>query len=70
MHHNIMPAFTPKLDLWKNRIELSESSKLLYLESELRTQIKIHLFDMKQFIKYFPDIDEKRETWKFIRNPF
>ena len=34
-------------------------------------QIKIHLFDLKkEFINYFPDIDEKRETWKFIRNSF
>ena len=30
-----------------------------------------HLFNLKEeFIKYFPDIDEKREAWKFIRNPF
>ena len=23
-----------------------------------------------EFIRYFPDIDEKHEAWKFIRNPF
>ncbi|KAK3872414.1 hypothetical protein Pcinc_022514 [Petrolisthes cinctipes] len=23
-----------------------------------------------EFIRYFPDIDDKREAWKFIRNPF
>ena len=33
------------------------------LESELRTQIKVHLFDLKEkLIKYFLDIDGKRET--------
>ncbi|KAK3893842.1 hypothetical protein Pcinc_002377 [Petrolisthes cinctipes] len=30
-----------------------------------------HISDLKaKFIRYFPDIDDKRETWKFIRNPF
>ena len=23
-----------------------------------------------EFIRYFPDIDDKREAWKFIMNPF
>ena len=39
------------------------------LKSELKTQIKTHLFEVKEFIK-FPDIDERRETWNFIRNLF
>ena len=69
-----------KFDLWKNRIEqgnpasfssLDSALANRNLESELKTQIKTYLFDLKEeFIKYFPDIDKKRETWKFIRNQF
>jgi len=29
-----------------------------------------HLNDLKTDIKYFPNIDEKQETWNFIRNRF
>ena len=42
-----------------------------FLDSELKKQIIAHLTELKaEFIRYFPDIDEKREAWKFIRNPF
>uniref|UniRef100_A0A0L8HXH0 DUF4371 domain-containing protein n=1 Tax=Octopus bimaculoides TaxID=37653 RepID=A0A0L8HXH0_OCTBM len=41
------------------------------LNSELQRQIITHLTDLQaEFISYFPDIDEKREAWKFIRKPF
>ncbi|XP_076063460.1 protein FAM200C-like [Oratosquilla oratoria] len=41
------------------------------LDSELKEQIITHLSDLKsEFVRYFPDIDDKREAWKFIRNPF
>ncbi|KAK3885997.1 hypothetical protein Pcinc_009824 [Petrolisthes cinctipes] len=41
------------------------------LDSESKKQIITHLSDLKaEFIRYFPDIDDKREAWKFIRNPF
>ncbi|XP_014778748.1 zinc finger BED domain-containing protein 5 [Octopus bimaculoides] len=34
-------------------------------------QIITHLTGLKtELIRYFSDIDEKREAWKFIRNPF
>ncbi|CAI9728189.1 Hypothetical predicted protein [Octopus vulgaris] len=37
----------------------------------LKKQIITHLTDLKtEFIRCFPDIEEKREAWKFIRNPF
>ena len=56
------------------RIELNkESNKVLSLgfwillcgnlESDIKTQTKVHLFDLKEkLIKYFLDIDGKRET--------
>ena len=69
-----------KLDIWHNRIEQGNPASFCNLDSalnsgnlksELKRQIKTHLFNLKEeFIKYFPDIDEKREAWKFIRNPF
>ncbi|XP_068216317.1 SCAN domain-containing protein 3-like [Palaemon carinicauda] len=41
------------------------------LDSELKQQIITHLSDLKaEFIRYFQDIDDKHEAWKFIRNPF
>ncbi|KAG7174827.1 Zinc finger BED domain-containing protein 5-like 26, partial [Homarus americanus] len=41
------------------------------LDSELKKQLITHLTDLKtEFIRYFPEIDEKCEGWKFIRNPF
>ena len=69
-----------KLDFWKSQIEQGNPesfSNLNYalkdgnFESELKKQIKTHLNELKaEFIKYFPDLDEKCETWKFIRNLF
>ena len=65
-----------KLDLWKCRIQdvntdsfANLDSALIhsYLDSELKKQIITHL---TEFITYFLNIDEKREAWKFIRNPF
>ena len=80
MHYDIVRSFMSKLDLWQSRIEQGNPASFCNLDSalnngnfksELKTQIKTHLFDLKEeFIKYFPDIDEKREAWKFIRNPF
>ena len=80
MHHDIVRSSMSKLDLWQNQIEQENPASFCNLDSalnndslksELKTQIKSHLFDLKkEFIKYFPDIDEKREAWKFIRNPF
>ena len=54
-----------------NELVYNRKQKILdLLRSELKTQTKTHLFDLKEkFIKYFPCIDEKR-GWKFIRNPF
>ena len=80
MHYDIVRSFMSKLDLWQSRIEQGNPASFCNLDSalnngnlksELKTQIKTHLFDLKEeFIKYFPDIDEKQEAWKFIRNPF
>uniref|UniRef100_A0A0L8FSM9 HAT C-terminal dimerisation domain-containing protein n=1 Tax=Octopus bimaculoides TaxID=37653 RepID=A0A0L8FSM9_OCTBM len=48
----------------------SEHEALLF-HTNLKKQIITHLTDLKtEFIRYVPDIDEKREAWKFIRNPF
>ena len=79
-HHHIVPSFMSKLDLWRNQIKQGNPASFCNLDSalnngnlksELKTQIKTHLFDLKEeFIKYFSDIDEKREAWKFFRNPF
>ena len=42
-----------------------------YLDPELKKQTITHLISLKaEFIRYFPDMDEKREAWKFIRNLF
>ena len=80
LHYDIVRSFMSKLDLWQNRIEQGNPASFCNLDSalnsgnlksELKRQIKTHLFNLKEeFIKYFPDIDEKREAWKFIRNPF
>ena len=80
MHLDILRSFMSKLDFWQNQIEqgnqasfcnLDSALKNGNLETELKTQTKTHLFDLtEEFINYFPDIDEKREIWKFIRNPF
>ena len=80
MHYDIVWSFMSKLDLWQSRIKQGNPASFCNLDSalnngnlksELKTQIKTHQFDLKEeFIKYFPDIDEKREAWKFIRNPF
>ena len=69
MHYDIAQSFMFKLDLWQSRIEQGNPSSFCNLDSalnndnlksELKTQIKTHLFDLKkEFIKYFPDIDEK-----------
>ena len=79
MHHDIVRFFMSKLDLWQNRIEQGNPESFCNLDSapnngnlksELKTQIKTHLFDLKEeLIKYFSDIDEKRKAWKFIRHP-
>ncbi|KAG7163221.1 Zinc finger BED domain-containing protein 5-like 24, partial [Homarus americanus] len=80
MHHDTIRTFMAKLDLWKCRIQQGNTasfsnldSALIHgnLDSELKKQIITHLTDLKtEFIRYFPEIDEKREAWKFIRNPF
>ncbi|XP_076034821.1 zinc finger BED domain-containing protein 5-like [Oratosquilla oratoria] len=69
-----------KLDLWKCRVlqgnvatfrNLDTALADSNLNSELKEQIMTHLSDLKwEFVRYFPDIDDKREAWKFIRNPF
>ncbi|KAK3880449.1 hypothetical protein Pcinc_015051 [Petrolisthes cinctipes] len=80
MHHDIIRAFMAKFDLLKCRIQQGNrasfrnlDSALAHsnLDSELEKQIITHLSDLKaEFINYFPDIDDKHEAWKFIRNPF
>ena len=80
LHYDIVRSFISKLDLWQSRIEQGNPASFCNLDSalnngnhqsELKTQIITRLFDLKEeFIKYFHDIDEKREAWKFIRNPF
>ena len=80
MHHDTIRTFMAKLDLWKSRIQQGNTASFRNLDSglahdnldsELKTHIITHLSSLKaEFIKYFPDIDEKRESWKFIRNPF
>ncbi|KAK3864663.1 hypothetical protein Pcinc_029666 [Petrolisthes cinctipes] len=80
MHHDTIRAFMAKLDLWKCRIQQGNTASfrnldtvlaLSNLDSELKKQIITHLSYWKaEFIRYFPDIDNKREAWKFIGNPF
>ena len=80
MQHDIVRFFTFKLDFCQNRIEQGNPASFCNLhsalnngnlKSDLKTQIKTHLLDLKEeFIKYFPDIVKKREAWKFIRYPF
>ncbi|KAK3885732.1 hypothetical protein Pcinc_010070 [Petrolisthes cinctipes] len=80
MHHETIRAFMAKLDLWKCRIQQGNTANFRNLDfvlahsnldSELKKQIITYLSDLKaEFIRYFPDIDDKREAWKFIRNPF
>ncbi|XP_064098729.1 zinc finger BED domain-containing protein 5-like [Macrobrachium nipponense] len=79
-HHDTIRAFMAKLDLWKCRVQqgnvasfrnLDSALADSNLDSDLKQQIITHLSDLKaEFIRYFPDIDDKREAWKFIRNPF
>ncbi|XP_068246863.1 zinc finger BED domain-containing protein 5-like [Palaemon carinicauda] len=69
-----------KLDLWKCRIQQGNAASFRNLDSglahgnldpELKILIITHLSSLKaEFTKYFPDIDDMRESWKFIRNPF
>ncbi|KAG7163433.1 Zinc finger BED domain-containing protein 5-like 5 [Homarus americanus] len=80
MHHDTIRTFMAKLDLWKCRIQQGNTasfsnldSALIHgnLDSELKKQVITHLTDLKtEFIRYFPEIVEKRVAWKFIRNPF
>ena len=80
MHHDVIWAFMAKLDFWKCRIQdvntasfVNLDSALIHsdLDSELKKQIITHLTELKaEFIRYFPDKDEKREAWKFMRKPF
>ena len=68
-----------KLDLWKCRIHQGNTASSSCLDSvlihgnldfELKKQIITYLNDLKtDFIRYFPDIDENCEAWKFIGNP-
>ncbi|CAI9720593.1 Hypothetical predicted protein [Octopus vulgaris] len=79
-HHNTTQTFVAKLVLWKCRIQQGNTTSFCYLDSalihgnldsEFKKQIITHLTDLKtELIRYIPDVDEKREAWKFIRNPF
>ncbi|KAK3880107.1 hypothetical protein Pcinc_015375 [Petrolisthes cinctipes] len=80
MHNVTIRAFVAKFDLWKCRIQQGNTASFRNLDSalahskldsELKKQIITHLRDLKvEFNRYFPNIDDKREAWKFIRNPF
>ncbi|XP_076043697.1 zinc finger BED domain-containing protein 5-like [Oratosquilla oratoria] len=80
VHHDTIRTFMAKLDLWKCRVlqgnvasfrNLDTALADSNLDSEFKEQIITHLSDLKsEFVRYFPDIDDKREAWKFIRNPF
>ncbi|XP_066964307.1 zinc finger BED domain-containing protein 5-like [Macrobrachium rosenbergii] len=71
---------SPNSNLWKSRVQNGNTacfSNLVsalsnkHLEPEFKKRIITHLTDLKaEFIRYFPDIDEKHETWKFTGNPF
>ncbi|XP_064078498.1 zinc finger BED domain-containing protein 5-like [Macrobrachium nipponense] len=68
-HHDIIRAFMAKLDLWKCRVQQGNAASFRNLDSALADSKLVS--DLKaEFIRYFPDIDDKREAWKFIRNPF
>ncbi|XP_068218989.1 protein FAM200C-like [Palaemon carinicauda] len=79
-HHDTIRTFMAKLDLWKCRIQQGNAASFRNLDSglthgNLDPELKIlkitHLSSLKaEFTKYFPDIDDMRESWKFIRNPF
>ena len=81
MHHDVVLSFMFKLDLRQNRIEQGNPASFSNLDSALnngnlksesKTQIKTHPIWFKRRIyqiHYFPDVDEKREAWKFIKNP-
>ncbi|XP_068234378.1 protein FAM200A-like [Palaemon carinicauda] len=79
-HHDTIRTFMAKLDLWKCRIQQGNAASFRNLDSglahgnldpELKILIITHLSSLKaEFTKYFPDIDDMRESWKFIRNPF
>ncbi|XP_064083079.1 protein FAM200B-like [Macrobrachium nipponense] len=80
MHHDTIRAFMAKLDLWKCPIQQGNADSFRNLNSavahgnlvfEFKKQIITHVSDLKaEFIRCFPDIGEKREAWKFTRNPF
>ncbi|XP_068214344.1 protein FAM200C-like [Palaemon carinicauda] len=79
-HHDTIRTFMAKLDLWKCLIQRGNAASFRNLDSglahgnldpELKILIITHLSSLKaEFTKYFPDIDDMRESWKFIRNPF
>ncbi|XP_064081366.1 zinc finger BED domain-containing protein 5-like [Macrobrachium nipponense] len=79
-HHDTIRVFMAKLNLWKCRVQQGNAASFRNLDSaladsnlvsDLKQQIITHLSDLKaEFIRYFPDIDDKREAWKFIRNSF
>ncbi|XP_029652653.1 uncharacterized protein LOC115225820 [Octopus sinensis] len=79
-NHDTIRIFMAKLDLWKCRIQLGNIASFSYLDSalihgnldsDLKQQIITHLTDLKtEFVRYFPDIDEKPKAWKFIRKQF
>ena len=80
MHHDTIRTSMAKLDLWKCQIQQGNTASFRNLDSglahgnldsELKTHIITHLSSLKaEFINYFPDIDDKHESWKFVRNPF
>ncbi|XP_064104359.1 zinc finger BED domain-containing protein 5-like [Macrobrachium nipponense] len=79
-HHDTIRVFMAKPNPRKCRVQQGNAASFRNLDSALadsnlvsdsKQQIITHLSDFKaEFIRYFPDIDDKREAWKFIRNPF
>lgn len=79
-YYDFIRAFMVKFDVWKCRIKDGNTDSFadldsdlfhIYLDYELKKQVLAHLTKLiAKFIRYFPDVDEKREAWKFIRNPF
>ncbi|KAK3872643.1 hypothetical protein Pcinc_022285 [Petrolisthes cinctipes] len=41
-----------------------------FLDSQQKADLHDKFQSEAKFIRYFPDIDDKHEAWKFIRNPF
>ncbi|XP_068224820.1 zinc finger BED domain-containing protein 5-like [Palaemon carinicauda] len=72
MHHDTIRAFMAKLNLWKCRVQPGNGASFRNLDSalagsnldsDLKQHIITHLSDLKtEFIRYFPDIDDKREA--------